>query len=137
MQANGTPLNRDGEHFHGQIDLNGEASPGVPHAGEIVVTDTLVGAGDDGTDAIREITTRPYFWITRQLNMGTPDAVSRYVSEFRLAGCEANTEFKSLTTKVILSFRLRSATPPMSSFRLKTALIFNEYVFENSVSPGG
>lgn len=40
-------------------------------------------------------------WITRQLNMGTPDAVSRYVSEFRLAGGEVNTEYKNLTTKVM------------------------------------
>jgi RHS repeat-associated protein len=61
MQANGIPLNRDGEHFHGQIDLSGEATPSAPYAGEIVITGTLAGAGDDGLDAVREITSRPYF----------------------------------------------------------------------------
>jgi hypothetical protein len=40
-------------------------------------------------------------WITQQLNMGTPDAVSRYVSEFRNAGGAKKQPFKELTTKVM------------------------------------
>ncbi|MBT4797803.1 MAG: hypothetical protein HON81_05740 [Verrucomicrobia bacterium] len=41
-------------------------------------------------------------WITQQLNMGTPDAVSRYVSEFRTSGGDQKMPFKELTTKVML-----------------------------------
>jgi len=33
--------------------------------------------------------------------MGTPDAVSRYVSEFRITGGDKKTTFKELTTKVM------------------------------------
>jgi hypothetical protein len=40
-------------------------------------------------------------WITQQLNMGTPDAVSRYVSEFRTSGGDQKMPFKELTTKVM------------------------------------
>ena len=40
-------------------------------------------------------------WITQQLNMGTPDAVSRYVSEFRTSGGDQKMSFKELTTKVM------------------------------------
>lgn len=61
MQANGVPLNRDGEHFYGQIDLSGEGSPGAPLVGEVMIQGTLAGAGDDGTDAVREVASQPYF----------------------------------------------------------------------------
>ena len=40
-------------------------------------------------------------WITGQLNMGTADAVSRYVSEFRASGGDCQTNFVNLTTKVM------------------------------------
>lgn len=40
-------------------------------------------------------------WITQQLNMGTPDAVSRYVSAFRNAGGVKKLPFKELITKVM------------------------------------
>ena len=40
-------------------------------------------------------------WITGQLNMGTPDAVSRYVSEFRASGGYDHGDYKDLTTKVM------------------------------------
>ena len=40
-------------------------------------------------------------WITQQLNMGTPDAVSRYVSEFRTSVGDQKISFKELTTKVM------------------------------------
>ncbi|CAA6696134.1 MULTISPECIES: transposase [unclassified Lentimonas] len=40
-------------------------------------------------------------WITHQLNMGTSDAVSRYVSEFRTSGGDQQMSFKELTTKVM------------------------------------
>lgn len=39
--------------------------------------------------------------ITGQLNMGTADAVSRYVSEFRNAGADSNVDFTDLTTKIM------------------------------------
>ena len=40
-------------------------------------------------------------WITQQLNMGTADAVSRYVSEFRTSGGDDERDFTDLTTKVM------------------------------------
>ncbi|MBT62542.1 MAG: hypothetical protein CML13_04945 [Puniceicoccaceae bacterium] len=40
-------------------------------------------------------------WITRELNMGTADAVSRYVSAFRQNDGYGAKEYQSLTTKVM------------------------------------
>ena len=40
-------------------------------------------------------------WITKQLNMGAADAVSRYVSAFRQAGGYADQAYQELTTKVM------------------------------------
>ncbi len=48
-----------------------------------------------------EARSKGFAWITRQLNMGTPDAVSRYVSEFKLAGPDVSAEYNNLTTKVM------------------------------------
>jgi REP element-mobilizing transposase RayT len=40
-------------------------------------------------------------WLTQQLNMGTPDAVSRYVSEFKQSEGLLDLEYLNLTTKVM------------------------------------
>lgn len=40
-------------------------------------------------------------WITQRLNMGTADAVSRYVSEFKNAGKNETADFEELVTKVM------------------------------------
>jgi len=40
-------------------------------------------------------------WITDQLNMGTADAVSRYVSEFRASGGDSEASCMNLITKVM------------------------------------
>ncbi len=40
-------------------------------------------------------------WITKQLNMGTSDAVSRYVSEFRKTKGQHSKAYKQLTTKIM------------------------------------
>lgn len=40
-------------------------------------------------------------WITQQINMGTPDAVSRYVSEFKQNKGDRTKAFRELTTKVM------------------------------------
>jgi REP element-mobilizing transposase RayT len=40
-------------------------------------------------------------WIAGQLRMGTPDAVSRYVSEFKSNGGHGTKEYETLTTKVM------------------------------------
>lgn len=50
---------------------------------------------------LKQKTSATNVWITKQLNMGTPDAVSRYVSEFRKADGDKNMAFKELTTKVM------------------------------------
>ena len=50
---------------------------------------------------LKQKTSATNVWITKQLNMGTPDAVSRYVSEFRIAGGDKKTTFKELTTNVM------------------------------------
>jgi hypothetical protein len=50
---------------------------------------------------LKQKTSATNVWITRQLNMGTPDAVSRYVSEFRQNGGYGTEEYDNLTTKVM------------------------------------
>jgi hypothetical protein len=40
-------------------------------------------------------------WISGELRMGTPDAVSRYVSEFKSNGGNRTKEYETLTTKVM------------------------------------
>jgi len=40
-------------------------------------------------------------WITQPLNRGTPDAVSRYVSEFKQTRNDKKKAFRELTTKVM------------------------------------
>jgi O-antigen/teichoic acid export membrane protein len=39
--------------------------------------------------------------VTQKLNMGTADAVSRYVSEFKAKGGDTKMDFTTLTTKVM------------------------------------
>lgn len=50
---------------------------------------------------LKQKTSATNVWITQQLNMGTPDAVSRYVSEFKKSGGGKTRAFKELTTKVM------------------------------------
>lgn len=50
---------------------------------------------------LKQKTSATNVWITQQLNMGTSNAVSRYVSEFRKADDDKNMAFKELTTKVM------------------------------------
>jgi len=50
---------------------------------------------------LKQKTSATNVWITRKLNMGTSDAVSRYVSEFRRNGGEEEKEYRALTTKVM------------------------------------
>ena len=50
---------------------------------------------------LKQKTSATNVWITGKLNMGTPDAVSRYVSEFRQRGGHKETEYEQLTTKVM------------------------------------
>ena len=50
---------------------------------------------------LKQKTSATNVWITGQLNMGTPDAVSRYVSEFRASGGYDHDDYKDLTTKVM------------------------------------
>jgi REP element-mobilizing transposase RayT len=50
---------------------------------------------------LKQKTSATNVWITRQLNMGTSDAVSRYVSEFKQRGGMLEAEYKKLTTKVM------------------------------------
>lgn len=50
---------------------------------------------------LKQKTSATNVWITKQLNMGTSDAVSRYVSEFRKADGDKGVAFKELTTKVM------------------------------------
>jgi len=50
---------------------------------------------------LKQKTSATNVWITSQLRMGTPDAVSRYVSEFKGNGGHETMEYKDLTTKVM------------------------------------
>lgn len=50
---------------------------------------------------LKQKTSATNVWITRQLHMGTPDAVSRYVSEFRRNGGDETKEYQALTTTVM------------------------------------
>lgn len=50
---------------------------------------------------LKQKTSATNVWITRQLNMGTPDAVSRYVAEFKQRRGDKEKSFKDLTTKVM------------------------------------
>ena len=50
---------------------------------------------------LKQKTSATNVWITKHLNMGTPDAVSRYVSEFRQNHGYETPEYQTLTTKVM------------------------------------
>ena len=50
---------------------------------------------------LKQKTSATNVWITRKLNMGTADAVSRYVSEFKAKGGDTKINFTALTTKVM------------------------------------
>lgn len=50
---------------------------------------------------LKQKTSATNAWITGQLNMGTSDAVSRYVSEFKASGACGEEEYKNLTTKIM------------------------------------
>lgn len=50
---------------------------------------------------LKQKTSATNVWITQQINMGTPDAVSRYVSEFRQNKGDKTKTFRELITKVM------------------------------------
>ena len=50
---------------------------------------------------LKQKTSATNIWITQQIKMGTPDAVSRYVSEFRQNKGDKEKSFVELTTKVM------------------------------------
>lgn len=50
---------------------------------------------------LKQKTSATNVWISQKLNMGAPDAVSRYVSEFRRNEGDQNESYKGLTTKVM------------------------------------
>jgi len=50
---------------------------------------------------LKKKTSATNVWISQKLNMGAPDAVSRYVSEFRRNEGDQNESYKELVTKVM------------------------------------
>jgi hypothetical protein len=50
---------------------------------------------------LKQKTSASKIWTTRKINVGTPDAVSRYVSEFKARGGDTKIDFTALTTKVM------------------------------------
>lgn len=50
---------------------------------------------------LKQNTSATNVWITQKLNMGAPDAVSRYVSAFRRNQGDQNESYKGLSTKVM------------------------------------
>ncbi|MGB0743160.1 MAG: hypothetical protein ACPGSB_01420 [Opitutales bacterium] len=50
---------------------------------------------------LKQKTSATNVWIAGQLRMGVPEAVSRYVSEFKGNGSHETKEYRDLTAKVM------------------------------------